>query len=442
MSPYVYIYMSKQLVVVNKRRPARRRAAPRRQRIPLPVVVGQGTYSKIRAKPRSTTTSVPYGSMIGGGIGTALGGPVGGMIGGGVGHLAQKLIKHFTGFGDYSIEVNSLLGERFSPPELINYSRRGFCVRHREYIGDISANSAFTLSAYDINPGLFTTFPWLAGVAKNFEQYMLTGMIFEYKTLSADYTTASSAALGYVAMATQYNSLQPVFQDKIHMENYEFANSAKPSESFIHPIECKRALTPTDPLYVRTGPVETSADQRLYDLGKFQIATGGNSGSGILGELWCTYEICFLKPKMNDTDDNVLSAHWRLGTVTGPGPLGTSQTPDSDNSIDLTFSPTTITFPATLSHGKFLLIWNCVGTSTAALVAPTITATSGCTLVQDWDNHVDDQYHQQNGITSVVSFVAWIVTLTDVSAVCTVGGAGTIPANPTSADLHIAQMVI
>lgn len=432
--------MSKVVVVAPKKRRVRR-AAPRRQRIPLPVVVGRGGYAKARAKPRKSS-SVPYGSMIGGGIGTAIGGPVGGMIGGGVGHLAQKLIKHFTGFGDYSIEVNSLLGDSFSPPELINYSHRGVCIRHREYIGDITASAAFAVTAYDLNPGLSASFPWLGGVAKNFEQYMITGMIFEYKTLSADYTTAASAALGYVAMATQYNSLQPVFQDKIHMENYEFANSAKPSQSFIHPIECKRALTPTDPLYVRHGPVENSGDQRLYDLGKFQIATGGNSGSGIIGELWCTYEICFFKPKMVDSDDGVLSAHWRLGSLTGAGPLGSSQTADSDNTLDIAFTPTSLTFPATLNHGKFQITWNCVGSSTASLVAPVITATSGCALVTDWINHTDTKFQTQNGVTSTGMIVTWIITLSDFSAVVTVGGAGTIPASITSADLHIAQMWI
>lgn len=404
----------------------------------MPVVTGRGGYRKVRA----AGSSVPYGSMIGSGIGTLIGGPPGALIGGGLGHLAQKLVKHFTGFGDYTIEVNSLMGERFSPPELINYSHRGVCMRHREYIGDIHASANFTLNAYDINPGLSTTFPWLAGVANNYEQYMITGMIFEYKTLSADYTTAASAALGYVAMATQYNSLQPVFQDKVHLENYEFANSAKPSESFIHPIECKRALTPTDPLYVRTGPVENNADQRLYDLGKFQIATGGNSGTGVLGELWCTYEVCFFKPKMVDADDDVLSAHWRIGAATAPSPLGTGQTPDADNTLQLTFTPSTITFPATLSHGKFMCVYNLVGASTAGIVAPIITATSGCALAVDWANHTINQFSSQNGVTAEGLIVAFIVTITAASAVVTFGGAGTFPTGITSCDLHVAQMWI
>jgi len=433
-------YIEKMTTEIKAKRVYRKRYGRRYRRrgVARNAITGVGAYR--RGKAKHDDPYIPWGSMIGGAIGGLIGGPPGMAIGGGVGHLSQKLIKHFTGVGDYQVEVNTLLGPDFSPPELINKSKRGVCLRHREYIGEITAAANFTNTAYDINPGINTTFPWLAGVANNFEQYAFTGMIFEFKTLSADYTTAASAALGYVAMATQYNSLSPDFVDKIHMENYEFANSAKPSESFIHPIECKKSLTPTEPLYIRTGPVETNADQRLYDLGKFQIATGGNSGTGVLGELWCTYEVCLYKPKLVDQDDTIMSAHWLLGSVTGAGPLGTSQTADSSNNLDIIFTPTTITFPDTLNSARFLIVWNCVGASTASLVCPVISATSGCAIAVDWVNHANSTFQQENGITSVAMFVTWIVVITDYSAVVTVGGAGTIPASITSADLHIAQM--
>lgn len=438
--------MSRVIVTQPKRRTYKKQYV-RRQRIPLPVVSGKGAYTKYTARPRrqrasaSSSSSIPWGSAAGGIIGSMIGGPPGGAIGSAIGGVAQGLIKHFTGVGDYTIEANTLMGANFSPPELINKSHRGVCLRHREFITDITASSAFDLTAYDINPGLSTTFPWLAGVANNFEQYAITGMIFEYKSLSADYTTASSAALGYVVMATQYNPLQPQFQDKIHMENYEFANSAKPSESFIHPIECKKALTPTDPLYVRTGPVEDNADQRLYDLGKFQIATGGNTGSGVLGELWCTYEVCFYKPKLVDADDDVLSAHWRLSTVVGGGSLGTLQVPDDDNTIDIIFTPTSMTFPATMNHGKFLITWNCVGASTA-VTAPVVTAASGCSIPLDFAGHTIGQFSTPNaGGTSTSMTWQAVVIISDYSAVVSVAG-GTLNASISSCDLHIAQMWI
>lgn len=435
--------MSKALVVVpqkqRRRKPQAQRKYPVRFRA-LPVYTGSGGYKKKYPRSTSSSSTAPYGAMIGGGLGTLLGGPVGGMIGSGVGHLAQGLIKHITGFGDYTVEVNSLMGNRFNPPELINQSHRSVCLRHREYIADITAASTFTNRAFNINPGLSTTFPWLAGVANNFEEYMIAGMIFEYKSLSADYTTAASAALGYVAMATQYNPLLPEFTDKVHMENYEFANSAKPSESFIHPIECKRSLNPVNQLYVRTGPVEDNADQRLYDLGKFQIATGGNSGSGVLGELWCTYEIHFFKPKLVDGEDILLAGHWRLNSITNLGPLGTAAaTEEAGTNLPVTLTAGSIQFPETITNGRFLITYNCTGSSTASTIF-TITAASNCSFPNKYSNNTISRFSSQSGLTTTSQMSMWTVTITGPSALIVINDDGTLPASSTSGDLWIVQM--
>lgn len=430
---------SKAVVVALPKARRRRPVARKRRQATVPAITGRGAY-KAKA-PSKLDTFVPWGSMIGSGLGTLIGGPPGALIGGGLGHLAQGLVKKFTGHGDYSVEVNTLLGPRFSPPELINKAQRGVCISHREYIGEITAASTFTNRAYDINPGISTTFPWLAGVANNFEQYAFTGMVFEYKSLSADYTTAASAALGYVAMATQYNSLSPMFQDKVHMENYEFANSAKPSESFIHPIECKRALTPMEPMYVRTGPVETGADQRLYDLGKFQIATGGNSGSGVLGELWCTYEVCLYKPKLVENDDVASSAHYRLLSVNNNAPLGTSQAVQANGStIDMTVVGTSFIFPATITDGLFLCQYVTWGNA-VTIAAPTIAAASNCVLetYQKGDS-VNKATVPGNGGSSAIFSITLAVRITGPSAQVSIGDDGTLPSSFSGGDLWICQI--
>lgn len=83
-----------------------------------------------------------------------------------LGHLVSKI----TGFGDYEIEGNSIMRGGLSPPEVVNSADRGgFIVRHREYITDINAATAFTNQAFPINPGIKTTFPWLGAVASAFE---------------------------------------------------------------------------------------------------------------------------------------------------------------------------------------------------------------------------------------------------------------------------------
>lgn len=190
-----------------------------------------------------------------------------------------------------------------TPPMIQNsMNGGGIIVRHREYIGDLQSSIVFTNRNFPLNPGLTSTFPWLAQIANAFEQYRFRGLIFEFKSLSADalISAAQNIGQGTVIMATQYNALSPGFSSKIEMENYEFANSAKPSISFMHPVECAMYQTPNTPLYVRSGAIPAGADERLYDLGNFCVATQGlPSPSGTIGELWCTFEIEFFKPKYN-----------------------------------------------------------------------------------------------------------------------------------------------
>lgn len=426
------------------RKPANKKPQSKPTLYRAPYYRGRGGYRK--TYPTSTKRYTPtlpsgLGSMLGGAAGSFIGGPIGGVIGSGLGHLAQGLIKHVTGFGDYTVDVNTLMGANFSPPELINMSKNAVCLRHREYIGDITASADFTVQSYPINPGLQSTFPWLSGVANNFEEYMITGMIFEFKTLSADYTTASSAALGYVAMATQYNSLLPDFVDKIHLENYEFSNSAKPSETFIHPIECKRSLNPVSQLYNRTGPVESNADIRLYDLGKFQIATGGNSGTGVLGELWCTYEVCLFKPRLVEYDDVHLSSHWRLNSVNSLAPLGQSAaTQAAGSTLEATVVGTDLVFPSTLTEGQFIVSYAVWGNSTA-IADPTLTAVSNCSFKQYWKGDtVDNAVAPNNGVSTQIMTITFILEITGPSAVVNFGDDGTLPASASAADLWISQV--
>lgn len=204
-------------------------------------------------------------------------------------------------------------------PNLSTGNRGGIVITHREFIADIKATQAFTKTEFDLNPGMTPTFPWLAELCNSYEEYEVRGMIFEYKSLCSLSTlsTAGTLGMGSVMMATNYNPLNDPFTDKRTMENYEGCSSKRPQDSNIHVVDVSRGSTPVPGLkWVRTGPVPAGADIRLYDIGRFCIATQGQPNdvtNGSIGELWVAYDIEFFKPKVVGAIGSQLRlSHWSL----------------------------------------------------------------------------------------------------------------------------------
>jgi len=221
---------------------------------------------------------------------------IGSSLGSWLGKKAGGLFSSITGLGDYSVSSNTLVQPN-NPPILSN-TRQATRVTHREFITDVISTTGFTLNSYPVNPGMAVTFPWLATVASCYEQYKLWGLIFEYKSTSAVALNSTSTGLGTVIMATEYDVSKPTFTDKRSMENYVYCTSCPPSVSAMHPIECAPNANVLSDLYTRSG-VETGSDLRFSDVGNFQIATVGMPAAGsVIGELWCTFDVELIKPRL------------------------------------------------------------------------------------------------------------------------------------------------
>lgn len=399
------------------------------------------TQANQRKDPGIISALGSVGGSIVGGM-TPLGTVLGGFLGGKLGHLVENI----TGFGDYKLNSNSIMRGGMSPPQVVNSQNNGaFIVRHREYIGDVSASSAFTLTSYPLNPGMEQTFPWLSRLAGNFEQYSFRGVLFEFLSTSSDSILATSAtsALGTVNMATEYDSLEPNFPDKRAMLNHEFANSRKPSVTFIHPVECKRNRTPVSELYVRQGPVPTGGDQRLYDLGNFQIATEGMQAStGVCGELWVTYECLLLKQKYSEfSAADGLTDHFQLAGVTNSLPLGSASQSAGDGSTlmgSITANIARYTFEPHIRGGKYLINWVVIGSSTASLSNPDLTFVN-CEYLEYWTNDTIGAVETPDTTTSAVMFKMATIQITAPGAYISWATNGTLPSSSTSGDLWITQ---
>lgn len=427
--------------------PRRRRAAvaaPKKKVMrKAPTVKGYGAYNVDKGR----TYYKRYRQYKEAENNQSLGSKIGSQLGSFLGHGAQQVLKAITGFGEYNVDHNSILEGGMSPPTIVNTIQKGgFIVRHREYVSDIVASTAFSNHTFDINPGLPGTFPYLSQIAKAFELYRMRGLVYEFKSMSSDSVLSASAstALGTVAMATQYNSLNPGFTNLIAMENHEFSNACKPSCDFYHPVECKKSLISVSELYTRTGAVPDNADIRLYDLGQFNIATSGmQNATGVIGQLWCTYEVEFYQAKY-DAPTSILSDHVRNSSISNTQWLGSAHSFAGGCSLGLGIETNTITFPTNVRDGTFFVNQQFRSTAGAgAFTRPTIAIgpdSSYGSLQQFWD---DDTVLIVSAPTDAVATSAnyslsFILKVLKPGVTVTFS-AGAIPANAVS-DLWVTQL--
>lgn len=302
------------------------------------------------------------GNAIGGMFGNAsLGRGVGKWLGSGIGSI--------FGSGDYSIagqipKYNVITNGSQIPK--FDSTRQTNIVCHREYLGDILGTAAFNVGQYPLNPGLPGTFPWLATVAQNYQEYKFHGIVFEFRSLITDFVTGG--APGVVIMSTNYNSGDAAYTTKQAMENAEFAVSTKPTVNLMHGIECADAQTIMPQRYVRTGPVPTGQDVKTYDTGLFQFATQSNPVQN-LGELWVSYCVEFFKPILSDdVGGNTSSSRVFRSSVSSASPLGLIQL---SNVGDLGLIATANSLQWTAYPGQeYLISLEWVGTTATAFTVP------------------------------------------------------------------------
>lgn len=181
---------------------------------------------------------------------------------------------------------------------------------HTEFVANIvTAGSAFENRTFSLNPGLGTTFPFLAQIARNFTLYDFEGLIFEYRPTSGEFGSSSNA-LGKVIMATNYDPDSVPFSNAINMANYDYAITTKPSLVCRHGVETDNKQQALANMYIRTG--EVSRDKIFTDLGLFQFATEGIPYSGAVGELWVTYRVKLSRAKLSAAAVGGKYGHWKF----------------------------------------------------------------------------------------------------------------------------------
>ena len=254
------------------------------------------------------------------------------------------------------VQENQLIGGD-NPPISVNTMGNetgDITFAHTEFVQNVvSPTSGFTNTTFGINPGLLSTFPFLAQLAQYFTLYEFEGLIFQFKPTSGEFGNGSNQ-LGKVIMATNYDPDAAPFTSSQAMENYDYAVASKPSLTVDHGVETAPQQQALRMNYIRSG--DTTRDKIFTDIGLFQLATEGIPFDGIIGELWVTYKVKLSRAQISQIAfpmytrmSSDMSDLFPLGT---PGPT----TVDVVNNLGITVDGNTITWSDTNMIGNQYLV--------------------------------------------------------------------------------------
>lgn len=234
-----------------------------------------------------------------------------GRVGGQIGDRASaygmnqlKRFKSWSGLGDYQLKGNSLInGYTAGDNPAVGTKGRSTTIRYREYLGDVITHPTvvgeFSITSYQINPANVITFPWLAPIAGQFDQYKPRGIIFEFRSTATDSSTTPN--LGSVLMATEYDVIDSAYESKSQMLNSAYSSEAKMSDDMVHGIECDPQELQRRMFYTRPFGSTQLGDARDYNMGIFYVATNGGSlpvGTNV-GSLYVHYEFELFKEQLH-----------------------------------------------------------------------------------------------------------------------------------------------
>jgi hypothetical protein len=248
---------------------------------------------------------------------------------------SRDRVVHAQGQGDYTVPGvgvvdNAIVGAGFASagiPSFAPHESSGVFSKV-EFLQNIFAPKvagAFQNTVLPLQPGLQQTFPWLALVAPQFEEYEFLQLMFYWRPMVSDFNSGTGQT-GEIVMVTQYNPADPPFTDTLRAKSYDMAMSCKASLPMNHGVECDPTKNSgAAGKYVRTGPLLNEGigtDLKQYDLGNLNVIVTGTPpeyNGQLLGELWVAYTVQLRKPKLPiSTGDTILRDYFQNADLVSP----------------------------------------------------------------------------------------------------------------------------
>lgn len=241
-------------------------------------------------------------------------------------------------------------------PRMVNRPSGVIEIAHRSFLCPITSANAFTASGFYVNPGLPGTFPWLAKLARRYEEYRFKKLRFEYRSVCATSTS------GVVMMSFDYDAADALPTSKPQQAQTVPNSEINSWASNDLMIACDAGWK-----YIRAGTLSANLDVKTYDLGQMCLSTVYGTGV-VTGELYVEYAVELRKP----TDGATTSGSLTSQTAVLTAPFG------GVNAF-VGFFPFTYTDNNTLTvavPGEYFCVFTTTGTGlTAAAATPTIVTT-------------------------------------------------------------------
>lgn len=226
-----------------------------------------------------------------------------------------------------------------------------------EYIAEVTGAATaanFGVTAYSVNPGQTTTFPWLGAVVGNrFEKYQFDSLEFYIKREVSEFATAG--AQGKMGLSFDADAADAPPATKQQAEDTHPQASGMPCENISLKIPRQILYRLNDGHYIRPAGLPANTDIKTYDLGNLNVWTqnlGANTAT--VGELHVRYRVrCFI-PVLENTagapaNNQVYTAYnasIAAGGTTVPAALTFSGATQVVNGIAVVNSGGTLTLPA------------------------------------------------------------------------------------------------
>jgi hypothetical protein len=243
------------------------------------------------------------GRGIGGSLGLLAGDPEWGWNAGA--RLSRKM-----GSGAYGIPWEATDGGfRTAPPPSVHAGGdESIVVVKEEFLDTVLSSTGYQVKTYPINPGDATTFRWLSGMSKNYQNYRVEQLLVRFESQLTN-AVASFQSMGSMMICGKTNAAAPAPMNQAEFEQTEFATVVRPNLSVTAPIEMNPREGAGGVKIIRTSPVIASNTSiNDYDSGNVFVATAGMPEAGItVGRLYLVYRVKLFNPVLYSAPNYVAS---------------------------------------------------------------------------------------------------------------------------------------